>query len=189
MAVAVIDVEQWCTWFEPALAGGERRAIQFIGRAGRGKTTRMLVLAARFAQSSYTYIAEDEPCPPIPWGKPILIDEAQRLPRAARSAVFSSGAPLVLATHRCLARTLARFGYLVTTIRIGAQNHEPLLREMVRRRIDASRHREGPLPQLSAHDAAQLIRRFGTDFRAIENFLYEQVQAQCYSHGEMRFID
>ena len=30
---------------------------------------------------------------------------------------------------------------------------------------------------------------FGSDIRAIENYLYERAQTQVVHHGEMRFVD
>lgn len=59
-------------------------AVQLIGDCGRGKTTRMLALMNRFPDASYVYLPENGPCPAIADGNPLLIDEAQRLPRTAR---------------------------------------------------------------------------------------------------------
>ncbi len=167
-----------------------RTAVQLIGDCGRGKTTRMLVLAASMANSAYVYLPEDEPCPAIPEGSPLLIDEAQRLPRAVRGRVFASGLPLVLATHSDLRRSLARAGYQVQTHHIGQTNDAALLRELLNRRIEASGlNPDDDVPELTAEDAATLVDRFGSDIRAIESYLYEVVQTQVFSHGEMRFID
>ncbi len=187
--VAVADTHVWTTMLRKP-----RVAIQFIGRKGRGKTTRMLALQRALPDASYTYIPETGPCPPIAWGRPILIDEAQRLPATARAAVLASSEPLGLATHHDLTRPLHVAGYEVITYKIGRENNATLLRQWTWRRIEASRLSNSPvclsrLPQLSENDSERLIRRFGTDFRAIENFLYDKIQTQCYSHGEMRFID
>ncbi len=189
VSLAVTDVVQWSETLQQAMLECQRVAIQFIGRAGRGKTTRMLALASNFPECSYTYVAEDEPCPAIPWGRPILVDEAQRLTRRARQAVMTSGEPIVFATHRDLTKALRASGYDVTTYTIGTSNDATLLCELVRRRIEASRDGDGEMPEFTRNDAERLIVRFGTDFRAIESFLYDQVQSQCYSYGEMRFID
>ncbi len=164
-------------------------AVQLIGDAGRGKTTRMLVLQHQLADSAYVYLAEDEPCPAIPRGCPLLVDEAQRLPRRVRRAVFAAGLPLVLATHRDLTRPLRRAGYTVHTEQIGRPPDPALVREMVNRRIEWCRMGDGPVPQLSLRDAAWLVSRFDSDLRAMEAYLYDQVQRQTYSDGQMRFID
>lgn len=186
--LAVVDADDWCDWL-----AGSRRALQFIGPSGNGKTTRLLALTLRFPRASYTYIPECEPCPALPSGYPLLVDEAQRLPRDARLALAQSGLPLVLGTHRNLARPLQRLGYAVLTVRIGKQNSPELLREIANRRIFSSRLSPSinnlRIPSLSLSDACKLTRRFGSNFRKAESYLYDQFQAQRYSHGEVRFID
>ncbi|MCH5375399.1 MAG: hypothetical protein JJ992_15625, partial [Planctomycetes bacterium] len=106
---------------------GPGEAVQLIGDCGRGKTTRMLALHRALPHSSYVYLPEDGPCPAIPEGVPLLIDEAQRLPRRARDPIFSTGLPLILATHHDLSRLLNRFRYAVRTIWIGAENTPQLV--------------------------------------------------------------
>lgn len=166
-----------------------KRAVQFIGACGRGKTTRMLALQRSLPGASYVYLAEQSPCPPIAVGNPVMIDEAQRLPRAVRHAVWRSGLPLILATHRNLERGLRRSGYQVMTIRIGGGNDAKLVHELLNRRIDASRLRPGPVPSLSLDAAHRLVSQFGTNIRAMEHFLYEQLQNEVEQHGEMRSLD
>lgn len=164
-------------------------AVQFIGRCGRGKTTRMLSLANRLDESSYTYIPENKVCPPIPVGQPVLIDEAQRMSRRVQRQVFGSGLPLVLATHRDLTGGLRRFGYSVYTERIESSNTPELLCQVLNRRIEASRITTGSIPVVSLDFARRLWGRFGTDIRGIENHLYELAQAQVRDHGKVRFDD
>ncbi|TWU43981.1 hypothetical protein Q31b_15150 [Novipirellula aureliae] len=168
-----------------------RSAVQLIGECGRGKTTRMLALKRLLPDASYVYLDEDLPCCPIPYGNPLLIDEAQRLPRDVMRTLFSSGLPLILATHRDLSRQLLRFGYTVTTYPLGQSNDASFIMQAMNRRIEASRLNPAPvpIPKLSMKDAEALRRRFGSDIRAIESHLYEQVQKQVNSDGEMRFID
>lgn len=182
--LAVVDVDSIA-----GRLGNARSAVQLIGECGRGKTTRMLVLEQAIANATYVYLPEDQPCPAIPEGNPLLIDEAQRLPRRVRGRVFASGLPLVLATHRDLFRSLQRAGYQVHTELIGLANDASMICEFLNRRIKASRLERGPVPRLSHSDASVLAERFGTDLRGIEGYLYERVQTQVYSHGEMRFVD
>lgn len=165
-------------------------AHQFIGECGRGKTTRMLALHQQIVESSYTYLPEDEPCPSIPSGSIVMIDEAQRLPRRVRNEVFRSGLPLLLATHRDLTRPLRRAGYLVKTERIGETLTAHSLAQILNARINASqRDEDSPVKQIHVSDCETLLQRFGTNIRAIESYLYDVVQTQVNSHGEMRFID
>ena len=165
-------------------------AFQMIGECGRGKTTRMLAIRERYPTASYVYLPEQGPCPAIPDGVPLLIDEAQRLPRHVRRLVFASGVTLVLATHHDLSTALRRAGYVVTTERIGLSLSVQHLVEILNRRIEASRRDpQRPIPRVSQDDAEELIRRFGTDIRSIENYLYDVVQSQVNHHCEMRFTE
>ena len=173
----------------------DHTAVQLIGQCGRGKTTRMLALMKSLPDATYTYLPEDEPCPSIASGSPLLIDEAQRLPRRVRKSIFATGLPLILATHRDLTRPLRRAGYSVHTCRIGKSNDANHAYELLNRRIEASRlDDQRPIPQLSMQVARELVRRFGSDIRSMEGYLYDVVQTQVFSpgianHAEMRFID
>ncbi|MEM1069520.1 MAG: hypothetical protein AAGI63_11540 [Planctomycetota bacterium] len=182
--LAVVDVE-------PILArlSEQRVAVQFIGACGRGKTTRMLALLKHLPNASYTYLPEDAACPAIAMGDPILIDEAQRLPRYVRRRIWSSGISLVLSTHRDLRRSLRRSGYRVTTMRIGNGNTPSHVCQLLNRRIDASRLHTGSVPSLTLRAAECLVSRFGSDIRAMEHHLYEQLQKQVEQHGEVRSFD
>jgi hypothetical protein len=182
--VAVVDVEGIA-----ARVAVQRTAVQFVGDCGRGKTTRMLSLAERIPDAAYTYLPEDGPCPPIPQGRVVLIDEAQRLPRHVRRSIFSTGLPLVLATHRDLAGPLRRHGYAIHTQRIGQTNTPELVRKVLNRRIESSRRGPGPIPEIRLDFARSLVARFGTDVRSIEDHLYELVQSQVTDHGQVRFDD
>ncbi|WP_230780356.1 hypothetical protein [Roseiconus lacunae] len=167
-----------------------RAAFQLLGDCGRGKTTRMLAIGRVIPQAAYVYLPEDAACPTIPWGWPLLVDEAQRLPRRIRRLVFDSGVPLVLSSHRDLTGPLRRAGYDVHTDRIGLTLTAEKLTEILNRRVLASLR--GPatdVPQITLTDAARLIERFGTDVRSIEGYLYDVVQQQVETDGELRFID
>ena len=193
--VAVVDVQAITD-----LVSSNHQAVQLIGGCGRGKTTRMLVLHRELPESTYAYLSEFEPCPSIAAGSPVLIDEAQRLPRKIRKRVFASGLPLVLATHKDLTRPLKRAGYHVVTFHIGETNSPDLVCEALNRRIVASAIDSNcEVPALSLDDATTLVARFGSDIRAIEGYLYDVVQAQTFQNknsdlresadGKMRFID
>lgn len=169
--LAVVEVD-----YLIRMLGDPRQAIQFIGECGRGKTTRMLKLRANLPKSSYTYIPEFPPCPPIVYGNPILVDEAQRLPRSARRSVLRSQCPLVFATHKDLSKPLRKHGYRVHTEHIGKGNGPELVCELLNRRIEASRLRSGLIPVLSIEDAESLVAEFGNDIRGMENNLYLKFQ-------------
>ena len=178
--LAVIDpseyelchIEQW-------------QAVQFIGDCGNGKRTRMLCFHKHCSESSYVYLPEDEPCPSIAEGTPVLIDEAQRLPRRVMRALFSTGLPLILATHKDLRKPLEKSGYTVKTIAIGNGNSPQHIQKVLNRRIESSRLSLDPVPAISLRDATQLHERFGGDIRSIEHHLYDQYQGAAVNYAKM----
>ncbi|TWU57206.1 hypothetical protein [Rubripirellula reticaptiva] len=182
--LAIVDGDQW-----DSLIGRPHSAVQFIGDCGRGKTTRMLAIADRHAESAYVYLPENGTIPAIPTGNPVMIDEAQRLPRKIRHCIFSSGVSLVIATHKDLTGPLNRHGYQVHTERIGDHNNATHIRRVLNTRIEASMSDDGLAKLISAEDAEVLHRRFGSDLRGIEGFLYQQIQTQVMSDVEVRFVD
>ena len=169
--LAVVDPEQFANF-----RFGKGEAVEFIGECGRGKSTRLRWLQSRTVGSVYVYLPEDGPIPAIPSGEPLIIDEAQRLSQHVRRRVFSTGVSVVLGTHRSLARVLRRHGYTVRTVEIGGKNTPELVVNILNRRIEASRLRSGSIPVVSLEDARRLSRRFGSDIRAMEDFLYERMQ-------------
>ena len=71
----------------------------------------------------------------------------------------------------------------------GEGNTAELLQRLLNRRIRASRLQDGPVPVVPMDAADRLVKRFGSDIRGIEGFLYERVQIQVTRYGEMRFND
>lgn len=167
-----------------------RVAFQYVGDCGRGKSSRLLGLVRELEDCVYVYLPEDAPCPAIPRAGCLMIDEAQRLPRRVRSVLFGSGISLVLATHRDLSAQLRRHGYRVVTEDISLELDAGSLAEILNLRISASRRDANrPIPVIGLQSASNLMKRFGTDVRAMELHLYDLVQGQVDSHGEMRFDD
>lgn len=168
--LAVVDVDRY--------VGRLNRpgyAVQFTGDKGRGKTTHLLALRERFPQSAYVHVEEDER-PRIPQGRPLLIDEAQRVGRRQRRRVFRRGVPLVLGTHEDLRLELLRAGYEVDSVDLGDTLDTRRLLELLNRRIDRSRRSAGPVPRITPRTAEAMIVRFGDNVRAIEWHLYEVFQ-------------
>lgn len=191
VAAAVVDIEPWREW----LTAGPRRALQFIGDCGRGKTTHLLALAAAMPDSAYVYLPphpleqrklvppywlpSQAPLPEMPPAPVLAIDEAQRLPRALRRQVFARGSMLVLGTHCSLARPLRRAGYEWQSVAVAASTTAEQIQTIMNRRIEQVRLGEGELPLINASQAAELHARFGDDLRAIEGHLYEQFQQRA----------
>lgn len=170
-----------------ALSLDRHQAVQLIGRCGRGKTSHLLGLSARLPDSIYVYLPQDGPCPTIAAGEPLIIDEAQRLPRHVRHDIFATGLPLILATHRNLVLPLRRHGYQVQTIRVGRKITPAHVQMLMNTRIEYCRRNAQDVPRLGLSDAEYLVRRFGSNVRAMEHYLYDQVQKQAYQHGQMQF--
>ncbi len=185
-ALAVVDAQRWVS-----VATQPQRAIQFIGECGRGKTTHLLALRRILPEAAYVYLPEDGPLPEIPRGRPLMIDEAQRLPCRTRRQVWRRGGALVLGTHVDLSKTLQRYGYRVETIQVERQADPEQLAKIFNRRLEAARlDPTRPVARISREETAILLTRFETDIRAMESYLYERIQqlagADC---GEVRFID
>ena len=150
-------------------------AVQVLGDAGRGKSTFLRVLHARFSDLPYTYLAEGEPPPPIPQAPIVFVDEAQRLAPRVRARLFSRRASFALASHADHERELGRAGVEVLAERVGALTSAKLVR-ICRRRIEWARRGAGPVPEVPASAAEQLIDQHGDDLRAIGDHLYEVFQ-------------
>jgi len=156
-----------------------RFAVQFLGDRGRGKTTHLLAIRASFPQAPYVHIAEGQHIRTLPRaanGKPVFIDELQRLPRRLRRTLMAGGSPLVLGTHRDFHRDLVRAGYEVQTVRPAQLLDTARLERIVRRRIEHARRSAGPVPTVRPETIANLLRRYGSDVRAIEDEMYERFQ-------------
>lgn len=178
---AVVDIEEAVEW----LGGSQAHvALQYLGECGRGKSTHLRSIAARFPDSAYVYLPADEPCPPIPGGRPLLIDEAQRLPWWQRRQALGRGVPLVLGTHRDLSRALRRARYTVRTIYLGDDLSAAQLAKMLNRRIDLARLSDAPVPTISDQRAARLLGIHGSDVRAIEHTLFDEFQRIIFSQTQ-----
>jgi len=172
--LAVVDVDEIVDRLN---CGGF--AVQFLGRRGRGKTTHMLAILARFPGASYAHIGEGERLTSLPQatpGGPVFLDELQRLPRKLRGRLFDGRTPLVLGTHWNYSRHLARAGYEVRTVRPARHLDAGVLREILKRRIEHARRGSGPLPAVGDETIDDLLRRHGDHVRGMENELYERFQ-------------
>lgn len=184
--LAIVDVERWLPSFEHP-----GQAIQFIGDCGRGKSTHLLAIRAAHADSTYTYLPEDGPHPVVSLGTPTIIDEAQRLGCRPRRKVLLSQQPLVLGTHVDLTNVLKRYGYQVQTVEVHSLIEIDHLAKVFNRRIEAAALRpDQSVPEIKRSEIAILSKRFGTDIRAMEGYLYERFQAHAGGpNGQVQFID
>lgn len=185
VALAAVDCDQWITWLS-----ADQHALQFVGDCGRGKSTHLLALSKHFSSSCYFYLPPRGRCPTIPQGRPLLIDEAQRLPVWKRLRILRRRGPLVFGTHRDLSGPLSRAGYAVRTVDLNMASEPSRYVEILNRRIEFARLRPGPIPRITTDDAVVLSKRFGSNIRGAEHYLYQQVQKQAGApHGEVRLVD
>lgn len=185
IATATVDCDQWTDWLST-----DQHALQFIGDSGRGKSTHLLALSKHFATSHYLYIPPGSRCTRIPPGRPLLVDEAQRLLPWKRWRLLRRRIPLVLGTHRDLSGPLSRAGYAVRTVDLNNANDPMRLAKILNRRIEFARLRPGAIPNITVTDATVLFDRFGSNIRGAEHYLYQQVQQQRGgNHGEVRLVD
>lgn len=148
--------------------------VQWVGAAGRGKSTHLLALHYQHPESVYEYIAAGQHrFRTAPHSTPLfLLDEAQRLSRWQLRRLCTSFAHIVISSHVDLSARLKR---PVQTLRLHGLSRTRLA-EIVSRRIEAARRGPGPVPQLSEAALDQLLRRHHDDVRAIESELYEIFQ-------------
>ena len=151
--------------------------LEFIGHQGRGKSTHMRALHARFPHAPYLYFSQDDPHPPIPWEQPVLfLDETQRLSFFARRRLWRSKKTLIIATHAEHSKAIRRAGMRCEVVRLEGLTRQKL-RAVLEQRLEwATRSPEAPIPWFEDEDLDALIAHFGDDLHAIERHLYDVFQ-------------
>jgi hypothetical protein len=167
--LAVVEVDQ----FVERLADPPF-ALQIVGDCGRGKTTHLLALRARFPGAPYVHVFEGEKAE-LPEAEALFIDDVEHLPARTRKRLFRRRASLVMTTHSDLAGELRKARIPFETLQMAGVGEERLL-QIIERRIEAARRGSGPVPVVGPEGARRLIERFGDDLRAMEFHLYERFQ-------------
>lgn len=179
-ALAVVEIDPW---IERVEAGA---VVEFVGESGRGKSTRLLAMAARIEGAAYVHVDEQGPPPETESlsARVLCVDEAQFLPARRRRQLYAStaspgnGGGLALGTHVSLADEVKAAGRPVESVRLGGREVDAaLVREMAERRIEWARRQPGPVPRLEASALAWLLETYGDNIRAMEHHLYEVFQA------------
>lgn len=168
--LAVVDVDR----FLPRLSQ-PRYAVQFLGDPGRGKTTHLLAIMQHCPQAAYVHVGENER-PRIPHGRPLFVDELQRVPRRLRRRLYRRPVSLVAATHEDLRSELTAAGYEVDSVEVGGALDARRLGKILDRRIEAARRGPGRLPRVTLPTARSLIDRFGDNLREIQWHVYDLFQ-------------
>ncbi len=169
LVVAEID-ELYAWWTE-----SERRALQWIGPCGHGKSAHLFALQGREPALVRVYLPEGGPLPRLPETNELLLDEAQRLPRRRRGLLFRRCRRLALATHRDMRPELERAGWQVRTLEVGDLDPGKLARILERRLLWAGA-RASSVAQATALEAAGLVASYGGHLRALFDDLYEVFQ-------------
>lgn len=171
-ALAVLDVGPWREFLKQ-----ERAYLEFLGEAGRGKSTRLHALRGHFPEAPYCYFPEDGPFPEIPERAPTLfLDETWRLGWWTRRRLLRGGSRLICATHHSHARAARRAGRPVMSVTVEGLEPE-LLRAIIVRRVEAARRGGGAVPEVPETRIRALIARHGDALRAIEYDLYDDFEA------------
>lgn len=187
--LAVCDLSEALQWLAQAPSPGER-IVEFIAPCGHGKSTHLHALAnsSQFANAVYVYVPPTGPYASFPDGVPLLVDEADRLPWLMRRKLFANRQVHAIAVHRSLQRGFARRGRCVLTIDVAIHGCADRLLAILNQRIIASESKPGLSPRLNLSHVNELIRRYGDDIRAMEDYLYEHFQQLTGdANDEMRF--
>ncbi len=150
-------------------------AVQYLGEAGRGKSTHLAALHAYFPDMPYLRFPENTKIPPIPEAPVLFLDETQRLPAHLRQRLFTRRASFALGTHQDHAEELERAGVQTVTIRLQGLAPERLA-QIVARRIEWARRGPGLVPRVPAAVLVRLIEQYGDDLASILDRLYVEFQ-------------
>jgi hypothetical protein len=172
--LAVVDVDEHV---ERLRAGG--CYIEFTGRQGRGKTTRLHAIGDRIADAAFIRVPE----PPeharktkLPRASVVLVDDAQFLNARQRRTLFERADAVAAATHDSLAAEAESADFEVREVEIAGLERRRL-REIVDKRIQWARRGPGAVPELSDSALDRLIELYGDDLRTIEDVLYSVFQS------------
>jgi len=169
-ALAVLDVDGYLE-----LVREPGRVVQFLGDAGRGKSTHLRAIHARVEGAPFVYFGEGERFRRVPRAPLAFIDEAQRMHHWLMRAVFVPSRSFVIASHEDLSGRLERAGFLVRSVEV-ATTEPPRVGAILARRVEWARRGPGPIPTFSDGAVRALQVRFGDDLRAMEDHLYDVFQ-------------
>lgn len=171
--LAVVDVD---TYVDRLEAGG--CYVEFTGRQGRGKTTRLHALRDRLADAVFVRVPEapqEARKTKLPGAPVVLVDDAQFLNARQRRTLFERAGAVAAATHETLVPQAESAGFDVREVEIAGLDRSRL-HKIVEKRIDWARRGLGPVPQLSESALDRLIELYGDDLRTIEDVLYSVFQ-------------
>lgn len=166
--LACVDVEPFLALFKQT-----RFALQFNADHGRGKTTHLLALHARFPQAPYIKLHQDDK-PAIPNAPLVFVDSIEHLSFVQRWRLFRRCQQLVFTAHRDLAWQARICGLKVYNYRVSIELEK--LHRALNKRIEYARLSTGVIPKISLDSVVHLQRLYGDDVRSMEAFLYDYFQ-------------
>jgi hypothetical protein len=169
--------------------------LQVLGALGRGKTTTLLGLAARFRREgnrvAYEYLPEGQSQfhTSLSGLEAFLLDETQRLNQSERDRLLSAaqtlpkvrnlreGLQLVVSSHDDLAPLFAKRGLPLTTVHLEETAALDHLGAVLERRLSYfALDKNAPGVTLTPDAVRYLHETFGGNLRAMQYFLYEVFQ-------------
>jgi hypothetical protein len=175
-------VDELDTWL--ARLRDPRVALQLVGGAGFGKSTRLLALHRHMAGSTFVYYPEDGTRPELPSGRPLIVDEAQRMGWWNERKMLRGPGPIILATHVSMEQKLARAGWSLILVDLDQRLTTATLVRILNRRIEASRFDAAQsVPLIEETSAKMLLERYGDNVRSIEEYLYDLLQSSCIGNS------
>jgi len=184
LIVPVLELAELAGWIQHP-----RRAVEFIGDCGRGKSAHLHALRhelrLRGTRHPITHLRPAEPARAklIPAATVVLVDESQMLSTKERRRLFRRPVSFGLGTHESHATELAKLGIECRSVDIRSPDLSTL-REIVRRRVEWAKWGEGEPPRVSDVTLDALHQAYGTDLRAIEGALYDIYQARLHEGGD-----
>jgi hypothetical protein len=172
LIVAQFDLDELATWL---LQPG--RAVEFVGPEGRGKSTHLRALHARFADKPFTHLAKGVPAPPIPSASVVFVDEIQRLGWFRRCQLWMRPVSFALASQRSRAWELRCLAREVRTCWLSGLGVSEL-ETYVAQRLAWAKCSSGASPVVPENLLISIGKRHGQDVRAIESDLYDWAQQQ-----------
>lgn len=156
------------------IRAGGRRALQFIGRQGRGKTTHLRLLAGEFPEGSLHMLPRESSeeamlADPSPL---LFVDSIHHLSFAGRRALFRKDAFIVFTTHYTRWPACRSVGMPLTSYRFRGLT-VPEMTAIIRARTQDAMEDPGERWAIDEDAVQSLVRKFGDDYRGILNYLYQ----------------
>lgn len=170
--LAVVEVDQYVERLRrPGFA------LQYLGEAGRGKSTHLHALHEHFPEAPFVKFPEGVSPPSVPRAPLLFLDETQRMPPTMRRRVFTSKSSYVIGTHEDHTMEFTRAGLEYVSICLRGLTPERLA-QIIERRIGWARRGPGLLPTVSQEEIEGLIATHEDDLSAILGQLYEEFQTR-----------